>query len=117
MKKLLSIASILLLTACGTTSSLTQADLAKKIPAGYARIIVKRAPSLAYPLNGALVDVNGKKLGTLGQGGEGFLDVKAGSVSVSVQATTATGSPYGYYLKPRREERIGLLFRQIRVRF
>jgi hypothetical protein len=94
MKKLLSVLSILLLTACGTTSTLTETDLAKKIPAGYARIIVKREVAFSYAGSGALVEVNDKMLGTLGGGGEGFLDVKAGPVSVTVKATGAIESPY-----------------------
>lgn len=95
MKKLTLLALTLFLAACGTTTTLTGADLAKTIPAGQARIVVKREPAFSYAGNGALVAVNDKTLGTLGQGGEGFLDVKAGPVSVTVRATSAMGSPYG----------------------
>lgn len=99
MKRILPLLfATIFLAACGTTATLTEVDLAKKIPAGYARIIAKREVAFSYAGAGALVEVNGKTLGTLGQGGEGFVDVKAGPVSVTVKATGAIGSPYGLAL-------------------
>lgn len=82
MKNFVLLAFVLMLTACGTTAILTETDLAKPIPSGQARIIVKREPAFSYAGAGVVVEANNQVLGTLGQGGEGFLDVRAVGVVI-----------------------------------
>lgn len=62
------------------------------IRSGDARIEVERDNSLLFLAAGAVVEVNGARIGTLGRGGATFRDVKAGeTVVLSVRPTSAPG--------------------------
>ncbi len=87
MKKLLSVLSILLLSACGTTDKLSTALLNSGIPAGESRIIVSRKSDMLYVGAAAHVSVNGEQFASLGSGGQAMTDVKAGHLTVSVDGT------------------------------
>ncbi len=58
---------------------------------GSARVVVERDSSLLFLAAGATVDVNGRRIATLGRGGSATTDIPAGHVNVKVKANSAPG--------------------------
>lgn len=96
MKNLLPIIAVLMLSACGTTAQLTDADLHAPIGKGESRIIVSRDNSMLYGTAGAKIEVNGAEVATLGLGGQALKDVPAGLVTVSVSTMGSSGSDVAF---------------------
>lgn len=92
MKKLLlSLSAMALLTACGTTTAVTQNQLAQPIAKGQSRIIVERDKSLLYMGASATIKVNGQKTTNLGRGGSVSKDVQAGATTLEASAPFSFG--------------------------
>lgn len=91
MKRLLSIITLLILTACGTTGPLDLSKVNEPVPAGKARIVVTRDNSLLYLAAAVDVRVNGIKVASLGRGGSTIEDVPNGKNTISVSTPTAAG--------------------------
>lgn len=80
-----------LLTGCGSTAVLTQADLTAPIHKGEARIIIIRDKSFLYGGGAATITVNGEEVASLGTGGEASTDVQAGHIGMSVKTPLTAG--------------------------
>lgn len=91
MKQFLVLTALIFLSACGTTSTLTNADLSKPIQKDHARIIVERNSSMLYLAAGAEIKANGAKIATLGRGGSVMRDLKSGLIVLEVSTPTAPG--------------------------
>lgn len=91
MKKLLPALVVLMLSACGTTTTVTSEQLANPIPKGYARLIVERDKSLLYAGGAATIRVNGEQIASLGVGGSVAHDVKVGTIIMEASTPTAPG--------------------------
>jgi len=61
------------------------------IPSRQARIVVERDTSLLFLGAGAVVEVGGARIGTIGRGGSVSRDVAAGPVTVKVRAVASAG--------------------------
>lgn len=118
MKKILPIICLVLLSACGTTSTLTSTDLSKPIPKGHARVIVERNTSMLYFGGAADIRANGAKIASLGRGGTVMRDLEAGPIVLEVSTPTAVGQyvvrftaepkrTYNFVVSPRGENIMG----------
>lgn len=85
------IASLITLTACGTTGPVNLSKLDEPIAANQARIIVSRDNSLLYLAGIADVRSNGVKIAGLGRGGSIAHDIPKGQSTLSVSTPTAPG--------------------------
>jgi len=112
MKNFALLALILTLTACGTTTQISQNDLSRPIRKGEARIIVTRDTSLLYLGAAAEIKANGAKIASLAPGGSAVRDLKAGPVVLEVttfgsfgryvlRINTAPGKTYNAVVSPR----------------
>lgn len=90
-KLLLIIAATMMLSACGTTAELTQADLAAPVPPGQARIIISRDKSFMYGGGAATVSVNGDEVASLGTGGGASIAITPGKIRLSVKTPMTVG--------------------------
>lgn len=86
-----ALVAMVALSACGTTSAVSQMDLSRPIAKDEARIVIERDSSLLYFAAGSTVKVNGQKIATLGRGGSVAHDVKAGHVVLEASTPTAPG--------------------------
>ena len=91
MNKFTVLACALVLSACGTTSSVTKNDLARPIESNNARIIIERDTSMLYFGSGATVRINGERIGSLARGSSLMHDVRSGKTLIEVSASTAFG--------------------------
>lgn len=87
-----ALALCLTLTACGTTTKLTQSDRNAPIPAGKSRLIFERSNSLMYAGASADVKVDGETVGKLGMGGEAMTLVKSGPHTLNVSTPGGFGT-------------------------
>lgn len=90
-KLLLSLFTIIFLSACGTTGPVNLSALNEPVPADKARIIVTRNSSLLYLAAAADVRSNGAKIASLGRGGSIVHDIPKGENTLSVSTPTAPG--------------------------
>jgi len=90
-QKLLSLLTIVLLTACGTTGPVNLSQLNEPVPKDQARIIVERNNSLLYLAAPVHVRSNGIKIASLGRGGNVVHDIPQGENTLSVSTPTAFG--------------------------
>ena len=91
MKKLLLIATVLILSACGTTGQINKSQLSEAIPSGKARIIVSRNNSLLYLAATVHVRSNGIKIASLGRSGSIAHTIDKGKNTLAVSTPTAFG--------------------------
>ncbi len=92
MRKLMMIlSSTVLLNACGTTGTITPAQMQRPIAKDEARITVTRDTSLLYLAAAAKINANGQTIADLGRGGSVVHDVKAGTNFLQVSTPTALG--------------------------
>lgn len=91
MQKLIFLASLILLSACGTTGPLNLSKLDEPVPAEKARIVVTRDSSLLYLAAAVEVRSNGAKIASLGRDGSIVHDIPKGQNTLSVSTPTAPG--------------------------
>jgi hypothetical protein len=114
MKQILSLLAVIVLTACGTTGQVTQAQLSKPMAKNEARIIVERDTSLLYMAAQADVSMNGRKIASLGRGGSIVHDIPKGRNLISVNTPMSfgnfsvsfdakAGETYAFLVTPRGE--------------
>jgi len=117
-KTLLSLFTILFLSACGTTGPVDISALNEPVPVNKARIIVTRNNSLLYLAGAADVRANGAKIASLGRGGSIVHDIPKGENTLSVSTPTAPGQfvvtfkaepkkIYTFEISPRSENLMG----------
>ena len=106
MKRIILMASTLMLSACGT-SGVTNAELLnQEIPKNYSRIIVTRDNSLRYMAGGADVSLNGEKIASLATKASVIKDTPSGKNTLMVRAPADFGDySISFETKPHRTYR------------
>lgn len=92
MNKFILLASLALLSACGTQGTINAELATQKIPAKQSRIIVTRDTSLLYMGGAAEVSVDGALIASLARGASVLKDVPAGLRRLSVHAPMTVGA-------------------------
>lgn len=117
MKKLILLASSIILSACGTTGMANMSALSEPIPSGQSRIIVSRNNSLLYLAGAADISLDGKEIASLARGGSVVENIPIGKHTLSVNApmtfgnyTSAfeakPGKTYTFEISPNRNKSI-----------
>lgn len=79
------------LAACGTTQSISQAQINAPVPANHSRIVVQRNTSMLYFAAAATVKANGSEIASLGRGGGVTHDIRSGPLVLEISTPTAPG--------------------------
>lgn len=88
---MITLSSIALLSACGTTSTASPSELSAPIAPDTARVVVERDNSMLFFAAAVTVEANGKKIASLGRGGSVAHDIPAGKAEIEVSTPTAPG--------------------------